>query len=137
MEEEEEVEAQGDSDMEGWEDDGWGNFDPIPRQDPVSSKPPQQQISSGADFFDSVGSRNTSSKTKPKDLFEDFGYPSAPHSGKERTPPVLTSASLFGVDKPAAGGVVDSADGGGWGDWDKDFVDKPVASKVHVCCWSL
>lgn len=130
------MEVKDDSDMEGWEDDGWGDFDPIPRQDPVSAAKPPQQMSSGADFFDSIGTRK-STRTKAKDLFEDFGYPdnqSAKSSGREHTPPLLTSASLFGSSKPAGGSVADKDDEGGWGDWDEDFDVKPAASKVCVCC---
>lgn len=139
----EEVEAKGDSDMEGWEDDGWGNFDATPRQDSVSatSKPAQQQqqhtTSSGADFFDSIGN---ASRTKSKDLFEEFGYSggqSSKASGKERTPPLLTSTSLFGGGNPAGGtATVSKGDEGGWGDWNDDLEVKPTASsKVCVRHW--
>jgi hypothetical protein len=85
-------------------------------------------MSSGADFFDSIGTGN-SSRTKSKDLFEEFGYKDAQSTkGKEHTPTVLTSASLFGGDK-SSGGVANEGDGG-WGDWNEGFDATPTAPKV-------
>ncbi len=130
-----EIEAKGDSDMEGWEDDGWGDINPTPRQESAVSapKPRAKETSGGADFFDSLGVGNTQ-KTKSKDPFENYGYsdprPAKP-SRKENTPPPLTSASLFGGSGLASnsGGVA----GDGWGDWSEDFEVQPVPSKVKYC----
>ena len=120
-----------DSDMEGWEDDGWGTFDSTPQQQQDLTRPPQQEISSGADFFDNFGGSSDSKRTKPKDPFEEFGFSSAkPSSKKDRTPPPMTSASLFGggdsgSQAGARGGTSTSSEGGGggggggWGDDDE------------------
>lgn len=140
------VMAKDDSDMEGWEDDGWGTFDSTPQQDIASpkSQPQPQKISSGKDFFDSLGASD-SKRTKPKDPFEEFGLSSARSPAKkEQTPPLLTSASLFGNDRGGKSAAADkhvsktaevgADDNGGWGDWDDSFDTKP-ASKV--CVFSL
>lgn len=137
-----EVEAKGDSDMEGWEDDGWGTFDspPAPTQPPASKKDkPVQELSSGADFFDNMKTSRSSERTQEsRDLFEDFGF-SKPQSSrnaqKDRTPPPFTSASLFGggdTGRKSAESVKSDKDeeAGGWGDWNSDFDDVKPSVKV-------
>ena len=124
-----------DMDMEGWEDDGWGTFDSTPQRDTATSNP-AQEMSSGADFFDNFGAGSNSDRTKTtatSDPFEEFGFSSGRSQvKKERTPPPLTSASLFGA---STGGMsasaernVSSGGGGdeGWEDWGESFGTKPV-----------
>ena len=132
-----EGEGKEDSDMEGWEDDGWGTFDNSapPAPPPQQSKAPQE-ISSGADFFDSIETSSSSQRTQAKDPFEDFGFAKAQSSRnaqKDHAPTRLTSASLFGdkdtSSKSGGGGVAASngdSGGGGWGDWSSDFDMKPT-----------
>ena len=135
--EEGEVEAKEDSDMEGWEDDGWGTFD----SPPAPADTPPQEVSSGADFFDNIQT-SSSKRTQPRDPFEDFGFSkaqSSKSSQRDRTSPQFTSASLFGGGdmggKTAGGGVAADKDEGegGWGDWNSDFDLKPTV-KVRIWC---
>ena len=119
---EEEVMADEDgSDMEGWEDDGWGNVD---ENKPQQSR--QTLPSSGADFFDTFQG-DTSSKPKEKDYFTDFGFTSVKSSisaKKEKTPPPLVSAALFGGGEKKTESSSD-----GWGNWGDDFSSaKPQVS---------
>ena len=145
--------AKNDSDMEGWEDDGWGTFDSTPQEvaPPKSSQQQQQQLGSGADFFDSFGASGSTrtEATKARDPFEEFGLSTSAQGRagkKDRTPPPLTSASLFGGStsskKPAATesnmrvsnmhvSVAPEVETGGWGDWDENFGTEP-APKVCV-----
>ena len=122
------------SDMEGWEDDGWGSFEDNKqtKQKPPSLSPPPTVPSSGADFFDTFQS-GFSSKPKEKDYFADFG-PAATLSSlsakREKSPPPPVSASLFGGEKKAES----SSDG--WGDWGSDF-DSVKPSKVSEICKQL
>lgn len=108
------------SDMEGWgDDDGWGEFEEKKR----GQKPPPPPMSSGADFFDTFqGNFSQSNKPKEKDYFSDFGVMAAPSSllaKREKSPPPLVSATLFGSTgsgkKSDSGGASD-----GWGDWGSD-----------------
>lgn len=131
-----EVEAKGDSDMEGWEGDGWDTFDspPAPAPAPMQGKA-TQELSSGADFFDNIET-SSSKRTQSKDPFEDFGFSKArPSRGaqKDHTPPHFTSASLFGGGDTGSkasegGGVASNKDEGegGWGNWNSDFDAKPT-----------
>ena len=103
--------------MEGWEDDGWGNFDyrKQPQQAPPTAQAPP---SSGGDFFDTFHG-GLSSKPKEKDYFADFGsagVSSSLSARKERTPPPPVSAALFGSGEKK---TVNTSDG--WGEWDSDF----------------
>ena len=119
-----EVEAQGDSDMEGWDDDGWGDMN-----SEFQTKPPQQTVpSSGADFFDTFDSKiSSTAKTKTgktDDIFDSVQGPwSAKSSKKEKTPPPPVSSSLFGGGGDEAGEGGDTGDG--WGDWNDDFKEPP------------
>ena len=135
-----EVEAKDDSDMEGWEDDGWDSFNTPATTTTTTQKEAtstaKKEMSSGADFFDSVGFDSSRTRTAKKDPFENFGYSSGPNSSrsKDPTPPPLTSASLFGD----AGGKVSGTreeDEGGWGDWNDSFDAKPASSKVIACVY--
>ena len=139
-----EVEAKEDSDMEGWEDDGWGTFD-IPDTKPSQHQKQQQhspEKSSGADFFDTFDTAS-SQRTKTKDFFDSYGIsnPRPSPLKKEKSPPPLTSASLFGGSNTGSkvgtgiGGVAasDTGDGGGWGDWSEDFDMKPAMQVNYGC----
>ena len=79
------------SDMEGWEDDGWGTFETTS----------DQPISSGADFFENYKSNvSPTEKDKNEDFFQSFGAPltSGHKKMKEQSPPPPVSASLFEGD---------------------------------------
>ena len=117
------VEAKEDSDMEGWDDDEWGDIE--------SSNTTQTVPSSGADFFDAFDSKPSNAKPKTEqsgDFFDNVpGHWSAKNTRTEKTPPPPVSASLFsgkgGASVGAGGGDGwDSGGGGdGWGDWNEDF----------------
>lgn len=150
-----EVEAGEDSDMEGWEDDGWGTFDStpqekatpshprqqwedddwgtfdsVPQQNATPSRPPQQ-ANSGADFFDNIHASSDSQARRTKNPFDDFGFGGSRSSKEEHTSPLRTTASLFGHDtsrQSVSGGVAASgtADDGEWGaEWGEEFDVKP------------
>ena len=131
--EEEEVMADEDgSDMEGWEDDGWGSIDEKeqPQQNPSTVTPPP---SSGADFFDTF-QHSISSKPKEKDYFADFGFTDVKASTytsakKEKTPPPLVSAALFGGGEKKTESRSD-----GWGDWGSDFSSAKPQVRMNVAC---
>ena len=117
--EEEVLAADDGSDMEGWEDDGWGDFGGNKTTPPAPSVP-----SSGADFFDTFQG-GFSPKTKEKDYFSDFDSMATPSSKKEKSPPPLVSASLFGGEMKTG-----QESAGGWGDWGDDFGStKPKVQK--------
>ncbi len=157
--------------MEGWEDDGWGAFDAPPPLPPSSdtnagttaAHSTREAISGGADFFDNIPAQSQRTKPPPSDPFESFGLSGTEHgrgSTRDRTPPVLTSASLFGGGgsgdtkaKSGGGGdgwgergggggwgeggggdgwVEGGAGGDGWGDWNEDFEVKS-STKVFCC----
>ena len=102
------------SDMEGWEDDGWGTFDASLGDD--SQKKTNPSLSSGADFFDTYQSGTSSSgvmESKNDDFFSNFG-PTATFSTKERSPPPPVSSSYFGEKETESKNE-------GWGDWEDDF----------------
>lgn len=109
-EREEEKEGEG-SDMEGWEDDGWGVLEStvgpqrgVPAQDAGVRT---ANVSSGADFFDTFQSTSRT-KSKADDFFGSFGATTSGSKGrKERSPPPV-SPTLFGGKKEEE----DS-----WGDW--------------------
>ena len=111
--EEEVLAADDGSDMEGWEDDGWGNFGGGSKHDPLAPPAP----SSGADFFDTFQG-GISSKTKERDYFTNFDSMTSPSSlsaKREKSPPPPVSAALFG-------GEIKTGNGSdGWGDWGADF----------------
>ena len=106
------------SDMEEWEDDGWGVLEssvepPRGRPTKTSELRTAATVSSGADFFDTF---QTTSRTKSKgdDFFESFGgTASGSKSRKERSPPPV-SPTLFGGKKK-------EEEEEGWGDWGGDF----------------
>lgn len=121
------------SDMEGWGDDGWGDFEEK-KQKPAPSKQKQKSLSpppppSGADFFDTLQGNLSSNKPKERDYFSDFGVMASPSSSssslsakREKSPPPPVSAALFG--STGGGGEKRSGSGGGsegWGDWGSDF----------------
>ena len=121
------------SDMEGWGDDGWGDFEekkqknpPLKQKQKSLSPPP---LSSGADFFDTLQGNVSSNKPKEKDYFSDFGVMAASSSSssakREKSPPPPVSAALFG----STGGVEKKVESG-WGDWGSDF----GSTKPQVRC---
>ncbi len=129
------------SDMEGWEDDGWGTFDtPSHSKDhsktPAATTKPTHSLSSGADFFDNI-TTNTSSAEKTKDAFDLWPSGTGQHSHKAKVSSNLPSASSLFQSVPAsnesdrksepAHGVADD----GWGDWSEDTPIKKT-SKVKV-----
>ena len=102
--------------MEGWDDEEWGALEDTC----------VQEMSSGADFFDTFQSKAPSStgfKGKEEEFFETFAILSTSRGSRERNQPPPVSSALFG------GGEHGSRDGevgeSGWGDWGSDFTDVP------------
>jgi len=146
-----------DSDMEGWEDDGWGTFDSTSAsQDPshdqsrnVKSSSRQQPLSSGADFFDtfppSSGGR-TENISVAKDPFENMWSPvsdqqshKSPKAAASAFPPASSmfgspsesKSSQFEPKAEAEPAASRTGDFGGWDEWsEEDFEEKP---KVREC----
>ena len=124
------------SDMEGWGDDGWGDFE---EKEQKASKQKQKSLSppppSGADFFDTFQGNLSSNKPKERDYFSDFGVMAAPSSSsssakREKSPPPPVSTALFGSTGGSGERKVESGSGSeGWGDWGSDFgLTKPQVS---------
>ena len=119
------------SDMEGWGDDGWGDFEEkeqkASKQKQKSLSPPPPPPPSGADFFDTFQGNLSSNKPKERDYFSDFGVMAAPSSSsssakREKSPPPPVSAALFGSTGGSGERKVESGSGSeDWGDWGSDF----------------
>ena len=134
------------SDMEGWGDDGWGDFEEKQKYPPLKQKqkslsPPPP--SSGADFFDTFQSNVSSNKPKERDYFSDFGVMAAPSSSssakREKSPPPPVSAALFGATGSGEKKVESESGGsGGWGDWGSDFgsTKLQVSAEDRICSFA-
>ena len=102
-----EVVAKDDSDMEGWEEDGWGTFNSTssthdPSHDPLPNMKSSQQswetLSSGADFFDNFSTTNKpSSSLQVTEKTGEFSWSTfGPQAAEKAKSPPLISSSLFG-----------------------------------------
>lgn len=127
------------SDMEGWEDDGWGDFG-----DKKQQQRQQQTPSSGADFFDTFHG-SAPSKPRERDYFLDFdpvATSSSQSAKREKSPPPV-SADLFGSSTrekspPSTGGAKKTGSSSDdWGDWGSDFGSTKLQVRHHSTTMSV
>ena len=147
-----------DSDMEGWEDDGWGTFGSTPAlHDPScstenSESSQHQPLSSGADFFDSFSpgsSGRMESKPITKDPFNDMWSSvtdQQSHKSKAPTSPLPPASSLFGSSSESKSSKFEpkaesestaskAVSTGGWDEWnEEDFEEKPSTKVFQFSC---
>ena len=151
-----EVAAKKDSDIESWEDDGWGTTFISHDHSRNTESSQQSSLRGGADFFDSFSTAKKSSGSShitESPLKYDFLPPSGGQAGQNIKAPPFTSASLFGDTSGTStandqnsktgsslGNVtsfnVDDG-GGGWEDWNEDFEVKPDVQEVCSNHWTV
>lgn len=155
----EETEKEG-SDMEGWEDDGWGTLhtssasrDQL-RGSTGNTKPFQQPASGGADFFDTLSSTSnpggSDKAATTKDPFDDMwsSFTGQQNQKSKKSEALPSASSLF--DSPSKSSASPSKSSAskpvseskqplsneGWDDWNEDFEVKPTTKVPYTRLWS-